>query len=147
MKIKVYATQNHLKENHWIPYLLLFLVFWTVSCESLLTTEVYWSLVIWGSLSLVPTRARTTCMMLLWPGLGSSLTLCSNQWLDPHTWYFPGISRGWKGGKKGCLCLYLHIYIYIYVYIQRRQWQPTPVLLPGKSHRWRSLVGCSPWGR
>ena len=24
---------------------------------------------------------------------------------------------------------------------------PTPVLLPGKSHRWRSLVGCSPWGR
>ena len=29
----------------------------------------------------------------------------------------------------------------------RRQWQPTPVLLPGKSHGWRSLVGCSPWGR
>ena len=28
----------------------------------------------------------------------------------------------------------------------RRQWQPTPVLLPGKSHGWRSLVGCSPWG-
>ena len=27
------------------------------------------------------------------------------------------------------------------------QWQPTPVLLPGKSHGWRSLVGCSPWGR
>ena len=24
--------------------------------------------------------------------------------------------------------------------------QPTPVLLPGKSHGWRSLVGCSPWG-
>ena len=28
----------------------------------------------------------------------------------------------------------------------RRQWHPTPVLLPGKSHRRRSLVGCSPWG-
>ena len=28
-----------------------------------------------------------------------------------------------------------------------RQWHPTPVLLPGKSHRWRSLVGCSLWGR
>ena len=28
----------------------------------------------------------------------------------------------------------------------RRQWHPTPVLLPGKSHGWRSLVGCSPWG-
>ena len=29
----------------------------------------------------------------------------------------------------------------------RRQWQPTPVLLPGKSHGRRDLVGCSPWGR
>ena len=29
---------------------------------------------------------------------------------------------------------------------RRRQWQPTPVLLPGKSHGWGSLVGCSPWG-
>ena len=29
----------------------------------------------------------------------------------------------------------------------RRQWHPTPVLLPGKSHVRRSLVGCSPWGR
>ena len=28
----------------------------------------------------------------------------------------------------------------------RRQWHPTPVLLPRKSHGWRSLVGCSPWG-
>ena len=27
-----------------------------------------------------------------------------------------------------------------------RQWHPTPVLLPGKSHGWRSLVGCSLWG-
>ena len=29
---------------------------------------------------------------------------------------------------------------------RRRQWHPTLVLLPGKSHWWRSLVGCSPWG-
>ena len=27
----------------------------------------------------------------------------------------------------------------------RRQWHLTPVLLPGKSRGWRSLVGCSPW--
>ena len=26
------------------------------------------------------------------------------------------------------------------------QWHPTPVLLPGKSHGRRGLVGCSPWG-
>ena len=30
---------------------------------------------------------------------------------------------------------------------RRRQWHPTPVLLPGKSHGRRSLVGCSLWGR
>ena len=28
----------------------------------------------------------------------------------------------------------------------RSLWHPTPVLLPGKSHGRRSLVGCSPWG-
>ena len=30
---------------------------------------------------------------------------------------------------------------------RRRQWHPTPALLPRKSHGRRSLVGCSPWGR
>ena len=31
--------------------------------------------------------------------------------------------------------------------VLRRQWHPTPVLLPGKSHGRRSLAGFSPWGR
>ena len=39
----------------------------------------------------------------------------------------------------------LHIHIYV-VLFWRRQWHPTPVLLPGKSHGRRSLVGCSSWG-
>ena len=30
---------------------------------------------------------------------------------------------------------------------RRRQWHPTPVLLPGQSRGWRSLGGCGPWGR
>ena len=30
--------------------------------------------------------------------------------------------------------------------IRGRQWHPTPVLLPRKSHGRRSLEGCSPWG-
>ena len=33
------------------------------------------------------------------------------------------------------------------LYAQRRQWHPTPVLLPGKSHGRRNLIGCSPWRR
>ena len=28
----------------------------------------------------------------------------------------------------------------------RRQWQPTPVFLPGESQGWGSLVGCHLWG-
>ena len=31
--------------------------------------------------------------------------------------------------------------------MKSRKWQPTPVLLPGKFHGLRSLVGYSPWGR
>ena len=31
-------------------------------------------------------------------------------------------------------------------WVWRRKRQPTPVLLPGKFHGWRSLVGYSPWG-
>jgi len=34
----------------------------------------------------------------------------------------------------------------VYSAVRRRRWHPTPVLLPGKSHGRRSLVGCSPWG-
>ena len=33
------------------------------------------------------------------------------------------------------------------LHFMSRQWHPTPVLLPGKSYGWRSLEGCSPWGR
>ena len=36
---------------------------------------------------------------------------------------------------------------FLYYSYRRRQWHPTPVLLPGKSHGRKSLVGCSPWGR
>ena len=38
------------------------------------------------------------------------------------------------------------LYKYLLAILQRRQGQPTPVFLPGKSDGWRSLVGCSPWG-
>ena len=34
-----------------------------------------------------------------------------------------------------------------YETIRRRQWHPTPVLLPGKSHGRRNLIGWGPWGR
>ena len=48
----------------------------------------------------------------------------------------PPISMKWR-------CLFRRFGI---LHPSRRQWHPTPVLLPGKSHGWRSLVGYSPWG-
>jgi len=38
------------------------------------------------------------------------------------------------------------VYISASFLFWRKQQPPTPVLLPGKSHGRRSLVGCSPWG-
>ena len=43
--------------------------------------------------------------------------------------------------------LRLLIFLPVTLIFWRTQWHPTPVLLPGKSHGRRSLVGCSPWGR
>ena len=51
-----------------------------------------------------------------------------------------------KGARQGCIlspCLF-NLYAES---IWRRQWHPTPVLLPGKSRGRRSLVDYSPWGR
>ena len=45
-----------------------------------------------------------------------------------------------------------HLFTFVFISVTvgggswRRQWQPTPLLVPGKSHGRRSLVGCSPWG-
>ena len=43
-------------------------------------------------------------------------------------------------------CFHIEVSVNVLFKINwRRQWQPSPVLLPGKSHGRRSLVGCSPW--
>ena len=58
---------------------------------------------------------------------------------------FPG--RVHKSVPYICLSSSVLQIRFISTIFQRRQWHPTPVLLPGKSHGRRSLVGCSPWGR
>ena len=40
----------------------------------------------------------------------------------------------------------IHGFAKCWTRLWRRQWHPTPALLPGESHGQRSLVGCSPWG-
>ena len=54
------------------------------------------------------------------------------------------IRRGEGAQRKRCRDILITISS---VNLWRRQWHPTPVLLPGKSHGRRSLVGCSPGGR
>ena len=51
----------------------------------------------------------------------------------------------WKVIHQGCI-LSPCLFNFYAEYIRRRQWHPTPVLLPGKPHGRRSLVSCSPWG-
>ena len=46
---------------------------------------------------------------------------------------------------KPVLSALITIWAYLFAF-WRRQWHPTPVLLSGKSHGRRNLVGCSPWG-
>ena len=65
---------------------------------------------------------------------------------ESSTWRSSGItgklSKGsFIGGLKAERGLWL-----VKRYFWGREWQPTPVLLPGKSHGQRSLVGYSPWG-
>ena len=74
----------------------------------------------------------------------------------------PGITCVWKGNmwsykKLIFFCVYRqgeqsHYWLWqmltvTIASIVRRQWHPTPVLLPGKSHGQRGLVGWRPWGR
>ena len=58
-----------------------------------------------------------------------------------HTLGFSGVSDGkisaWNAGDLDLWVGKIH---------WRREWQPTPVFLPGKSHGQRSLAGCSPQG-
>ena len=55
--------------------------------------------------------------------------------------------EGWDGQGDGREFQKGGLYVSLWLIHWRRQWDPTPVLLPGKSHGQRSLVGCSPWGR
>ena len=43
-------------------------------------------------------------------------------------------------------CMFLKSHLYSCLSSREKAMHPTPVLLCGKSHGWRSLVGCSPWG-
>ena len=57
-----------------------------------------------------------------------------------------GLPRWLSGKESTCQCRRLRFNPWVRKISWRRKWQPTPVLLPGKSHGQRSLMGYSPWG-
>ena len=77
------------------------------------------------------------------PALGAVSVLESGRsdrcWVETPLVVFPFISLLWCGAS------FLVLLCHCYTFLRRRHWHPTPVLLPGKPHGWRSLVGCSPW--
>ena len=63
---------------------------------------------------------------------------------------FVGLPRWLSGKESTCQrrrCRRHMFNLWIRKIPWSRKWQPTPVFLPGKSYRQRSLVGYSPWGR
>ena len=62
---------------------------------------------------------------------------------------FPQLSCGlpcWLDGKESaCQGRGCRLHPWVRKIIWRKKWQLTPVLLPGKFHEQRSLVGYSPW--
>ena len=52
-----------------------------------------------------------------------------------------------SGKKNACQCRRQSFNPWVRKIPWSRQWQPTPVFLPGKSYGQRSLAGYRPWGR
>ena len=90
-------------------------------------TESSSGLSIWGFHSLL----RSEICALLWPGYSGPL---------------PEGIRGGRNPAAAFIPITIGLKSQLSFNPRRRQWQPTPVLLPGKSHGWRNLVGCSPLG-
>ena len=95
----------------------------------------------WCYVKILPANAGDVRDADLTPGLGRSLEegMATHSsifaWripMDRGAWWstFHRVTKNWTQLRQ----------------LQRSQWHPTLVLLPGKSHGWRSLVGCSPWG-
>ena len=68
------------------------------------------------------------------------------KWQGSNTGRNLGPSRGIFGPSRAEAYIFQLWFAHLCPLLQRRQWHPTPVLLPGNSHGRRSLVDCSPWG-
>ena len=61
--------------------------------------------------------------------------------------YSSGLARCLSGKASVCQCRRCEFDLWVGKISWSRKWQPTPLFLPRKSHRQRSLAGYSPWDR
>ena len=143
------------KQDCTFPFHLVFFCYccsvaqscpWTTACQASLSFTISWSLL-------------KSCPLNWWchPTISSSVVPFPSYFQHfpasgsfPMSWLFASGGQSITASAsvvpvniQGWFPLELTSLISLW----RRQWHPTPVLLPGKSHGWRSLVGCSPWGR
>jgi len=57
-----------------------------------------------------------------------------------------GLRRWLSGKESACQCRRRGFSPWVGKILWRREWKPTPVFVPVKSHGWRSLAAYSPWG-
>ena len=62
------------------------------------------------------------------------------------TYHHLGLPRRLSGKESACQCRRLGFDPWVVKICRRRNWQPTPVFLPGESHGQRNLAGYSPRG-
>ena len=126
-----------------VSHVQLFATPWTAACQASLSFTISRSLLKLMSIVLVTllNHLILCCPLLLLPSIFPIIKVISNEsalcirW--PKYWNL-SFSITSSNKYSGLISFRINW--------QRRQWHPTPVLLPGKSYGWRSLVGCSAWG-
>ena len=105
------------------------------------TLFVSWIARSWGELTRAIHWSELSSFPFTWFDLGW-VGLCWLSWICSMLW-------GFSGNSDSSVCLQCGrpgFNTWVRKILWRRKWQPTPVLLPGKFHGRRSLVGYSPWG-
>ena len=104
----------------------VFQICWHIECSTFTASSSR----IWNSSTGIPSPPLTLFVVMLPKAhLSSHSRMSGSRWVITPLW----LSGSWRS--------------FLYsssVYSWRRKWQPTPVFLPGESHRRRSLVGYSP---